>query len=414
MAPGSAQLGKAGVTCGFTTGWMSGNCVPEQMNDAAVPQSDAIQAPEHGPRLLFFSGGSALNGLGRCLKHHSHRTVHLVTPFDSGGSSAVLRQAFGMPAIGDLRSRLMALADDSVTGHPEIVALFQRRLPADAEPETLLHSLQRLADGSDAAVQAIPSPLGELICSLLSSFLSAMPSAFDLRGASIGNLILAGGYLNHGHALRPVIKVFSELIQVRGTVLPVVDDSLHLGVRLRDGREIIGQHRITGKEVAPLSSPVAELFLSQCPDEPRRVVPQINADIQALIADADLICFPPGSFFSSVLANLLPAGVGPAVAANAAPKVYVPNLGDDPEQLGYGVADCLQQLSHTLGRAGGQDAGMPDILLLDQQRDRYRGLPSAAQLRDWGVEQVESELVSATSGDYYDSELLARALVALA
>ncbi len=63
------------------------------------------KAPELGPRILFFSGGSALNGLCKALKHYTHNSTHLVTPFDSGGSSAELRNAFNMPSIGDLRSR---------------------------------------------------------------------------------------------------------------------------------------------------------------------------------------------------------------------------------------------------------------------------------------------------------------------
>ena len=78
------------------------------------------RAPELGPRILFFSGGTALNDLSRVLKRYTHNSIHLVTPYDSGGSSAKLRNAFDMPAVGDLRSRLMALADGTLAGHPGI------------------------------------------------------------------------------------------------------------------------------------------------------------------------------------------------------------------------------------------------------------------------------------------------------
>lgn len=78
----------------------------------------AQSAPHLGPRILFFSGGSALNGISRRLKQYTFNSMHLITPFDSGGSSQTLRQAFDMPAVGDLRSRLMALADESVLGQP--------------------------------------------------------------------------------------------------------------------------------------------------------------------------------------------------------------------------------------------------------------------------------------------------------
>jgi 2-phospho-L-lactate transferase/gluconeogenesis factor (CofD/UPF0052 family) len=73
--------------------------------------------PEQGPKVLFFSGGSALNKISRVFKEYTHHSVHLVTPFDSGGSSARLRAEFDIPAVGDLRSRLMALADETVMGY---------------------------------------------------------------------------------------------------------------------------------------------------------------------------------------------------------------------------------------------------------------------------------------------------------
>ena len=69
------------------------------------------RVPELGPRILFFTGGSALRKTSRELIKYTHNSIHLITPFDSGGSSAVIREAFAMPAVGDIRNRLMSLAD---------------------------------------------------------------------------------------------------------------------------------------------------------------------------------------------------------------------------------------------------------------------------------------------------------------
>src|SRR5688572_20913617 len=95
---------------------------------ARVPDDVRVERcrrlPEFGPRLLFFSGGSALRGLSRKLKLYTENSAHLITPFDSGGSSALLRDTFGMPSVGDLRNRLMALADETARGSPEIYRLF--------------------------------------------------------------------------------------------------------------------------------------------------------------------------------------------------------------------------------------------------------------------------------------------------
>ncbi|MFW6178435.1 MAG: 2-phospho-L-lactate transferase CofD family protein, partial [Desulfohalobiaceae bacterium] len=86
-------------------------------------------APHLGPKILFFSGGNALKGLSQALIRYTHNSVHIITPFDSGGSSAELRKAFNMPAVGDIRNRLMALADQSITGNPATYSLFSYRLP---------------------------------------------------------------------------------------------------------------------------------------------------------------------------------------------------------------------------------------------------------------------------------------------
>ena len=47
-----------------------------------------LRLPEYGPKILFFSGGSAIRDLSSVLKNYTHNSVHLITPFDSGGSSA--------------------------------------------------------------------------------------------------------------------------------------------------------------------------------------------------------------------------------------------------------------------------------------------------------------------------------------
>ena len=95
------------------------------------------RAPELGPRVLFFSGGTALRPTSRLLPKCTHNSMHLITPFDSGGSSAKIRAAFPVPAVGDLRNRMMALADTQLKGHPEVFRLFSMRLPTDLAPQDL-------------------------------------------------------------------------------------------------------------------------------------------------------------------------------------------------------------------------------------------------------------------------------------
>lgn len=374
------------------------------------------KAPELGPRMLFFSGGSALNGLSRVLKRYTHNSIHLVTPFDSGGSSAKLRQAFGMPAIGDLRSRLMALADETVTGHPEVYRLFTHRLPAVAAADELARRLDAMVAGKDELVAAVSNPMRRLIRIQLGFFRDAMPAGFDLRGASIGNLILGGGYLNNHRHLDRIVSLFSKLVGVRGTVRAVVDDHLHLAADLRDGRRVIGQHRLTGKEVEPLRSPIARLRLSARADRYEPAKAKIHKKNRRFIERAELICYPFGSFYSSLVANLLPQGVTTAIAANEAPKVYLPNLGRDPEQPGMTLDDAVTTLLNYL-RAGipahCPDGMLLNIILLDSARGKYPGRLSLDLMGRLGVQVIDTRLLSNRSAPYYDPELLVAALLSL-
>ena len=92
----------------------------------------SVLLPALGPRLVFFTGGTALRGLSRSLTRYTHNSVHLVTPFDSGGSSAALREAFALPAVGDIRNRLAALADSMIP--QSVLDFWEMRLPAREIP----------------------------------------------------------------------------------------------------------------------------------------------------------------------------------------------------------------------------------------------------------------------------------------
>lgn len=372
--------------------------------------------PELGPRLLFFSGGTALNGLCQTLKNYTHNSTHLVTPFDSGGSSAELRQAFDMPAIGDLRSRLVALADDTVLGHPEVYRLFTYRFGRRTSNKALRERLDAMVAARDKLVADINNPMRRLICNQLGYFRDAMPAEFDLRGASIGNLILAGGYLNNHAELDSIIFLFSKLVNAQGTVRAVVDDDLHLGADLKDGTQVIGQHRLTGKEVEPLTSPIRRVFLSRERDRAVEVRPQLGKKNRKLIEAADLICYPPGSFYSSVLVNLLPAGVGRAIASNDCPKVYVPNLGDDPEQVGMSVGKMLDALLRPLQCDAGNNIpadALLNFVLVDTRNGVYPSRLPKKKLQSLGIQLIDTRLVSKHSTPYYDNELLVSALLSL-
>ena len=374
------------------------------------------KAPELGPSILFFSGGSALRETSRVLKSYSHNTIHLVTPFDSGGSSAKLRQAFAMPAIGDLRSRLMTLADETITGHPEVYRLFTYRLPPDAASDQLRKQLAALVSGKDPMIKNAPNPMRRLIRTQLGYFQEAMPEGFDLRGASIGNLILTGGYLNNHQHLDPIIFLFSKLVGVLGTVRAIVNDNLHLQAELEDGSRVVGQHLLTGKEAPPLTSPIKRISLVDGLQKPSTATAGLRKKNRKLIERAELICYPPGSFYSSLVANFLPTGVSDAIASNSSPKLFIPNLGRDPEQIGMSMDDSVRRLVEYLQANCSVPCPPQQLLnfvLLDSKRGDYGSKISSATIEALGIRVIDTELVSSQSAPYYDPQLLSAALLSL-
>ncbi len=338
------------------------------------------KCPELGPKILFFSGGSALKKLSQELIQYTHNSIHIITPFDSGGSSAILRKAFGMPAVGDIRNRLMALADQTFQGNPEIYTLFAHRLPSQADPRELHRMMEAIVSGNHPLISRISHPMRKIIRHHITVFYRNMPESFDLRGASIGNLVLAGGYLSYDHHLDPVIYIYSKLVQVRGTVRPVVNTPLHMAAKLQTGEMVLGQHRITGKDCPNLEARIEDIFLSASLNQFDPVSVSIRDKMATLIGEADVICFPMGSFFSSIAVNLLPQGVGRAVNLNPCPKIFIPNMGKDPELLGYSIMDQVRILLKYLLKDCAENPPVRNVMsciLIDKSRMDF---PDASQI----------------------------------
>ena len=372
-------------------------------------------APHLGPKILFFSGGNALKELSKKLKDHTHNSIHIVTPFDSGGSSAKLRKSFNIPALGDIRNRLMALADQSITGNPEIYSLFAHRLPLHLPRQELLQELEQMVNGNHELVYNIPEPTCKIVIRYLDFFLQNMPSEFDPSGASIGNLILTGGYLEHEFQIDTVIYIFSKLVEARGTVRPVVNRDLHLITELENGETLWGQHLLTGKQTSAIQSKVKNIYLSKEIPKPEEV--ETSEKLRSLISQADLICYPMGSFFSSLIANLLPKGVGSTVARTKSPKIFIPNTYYDPECYGLSVNEQVQTLLQYLQKDlsnTGKNKNLINYILLDQNLNRYNGAIDFDMLQELNIEILQHELVTPNSEPGIDPERIQEILLSLA
>lgn len=363
---------------------------------------------------LFFSGGTALKGLSQYFARIKFPTCHIITVFDSGGSSAALRKAFSAPAVGDLRNRLLALADIGKTS-PAMLAFCNSRLPKDISAA----EARRLLDGILASplLRDIPPEFQRTIRTHLSYFLEKAPANFDARGASMGNLLLIASWLkNHGD-LEAALAFFTSFFHICGAIAPVVDSALHLGARLKDGRVIVGQHLF-----ASLPGPVERIFLTvRAPESAKAPVPvcrpAMTRRAKELISRAGLVCYPMGSFYSSVLVNLLTEGAGKSVAAVRAPKVFIPNSGGDhetgPMSLAKQALEILDRLRDDAPKAAISD--LLNFVLLDLQNGAYPGdVPASLErLRELGIQVIDRPIVARDNPTRHEPEPLFSALAEL-
>lgn len=374
----------------------------------------AVSPPALGPRLVFFTGGTALREVSRSLTRLTHNSVHLVTPFDSGGSTASLRRAFAMPAVGDIRNRLAALADRDIIPQA-VLELWERRLPEDGDPEELRLQLLRLGESVHPCWRELPDVFAASMRLYLNFFLQRMPPRFDARYASLGNLMLAGGYLEHHRDLGPVLAFFSRLLQARGVVTPIVEESLHLAALLDDGSRVVGQHQF-----GQLGQHIRRLFLTvHEPDRPFHDTtpcrPAITRTAATYLQSAGLICYPMGSFYTSVLANLLPAGVGRAVRSASCPKVFLPNSGQDREVCGLSILGQTRMILDAL-RADCPDARPEELLqwvVVDRRHGVYEGGCDTTALADLGLRVLDVDMVCPDMPERHEPDKVARLLCGL-
>lgn len=366
-------------------------------------------------KIIFFSGGTALRRLARELATRLPNTAHLVTTFDSGGSSGILRRTLAIPAVGDIRNRLLSLADRSFATR-EIIDLCDFRIPTNISLEEARARLLNYANLSRERWRAIPVCARDVLSRCLRYFFQRMPRDFDARGANMGNLFIAGAYLEFNRDFIPAINIFANVLRARGTVLPITSANLHLGARLKDGSIIVGQ-RLFKK----LPAPVASLFLTvhesaaSLEREPIDCFPAVFPESEDHIRRAKVIVYPMGSFYSSIVANLVPQGVGSAVAETDAAKIFIPNTGHDPELQGLSIPEQAEVILKTLRRNAPETPAEKLLghVLIDKKRGVYPGSFTARmeeKLREMGVRVIDWEMIYENEPDKHDPDAVLNAL----
>lgn len=246
-------------------------------------------------KVTAIGGGTGLSSLLRALKKLVKEGViteltAIVTVADSGGSTGRLRKDYNIPAPGDIRNCIVALA----------------------ETEELLKELfqYRFEDG-------------------------------ELRGHAFGNIFLTALTKVTGNFLDSV-RYSCRILNTLGDILPSAVENVHLVAEFEDGTVIKGEDKIP-KYARKNRKKIQKIWL-----EPSEVSAPIDT-VQAIL-DADYIIVGPGSFYTSIIPNFLIEDIKEAYRQSRAKKIFVINAMTQPgETDGFTAFDHVRRFVEITG-----------------------------------------------------------------
>ncbi|HHT37864.1 MAG TPA: YvcK family protein [Mollicutes bacterium] len=288
-------------------------------------------------KVVVLGGGHGLSVLLKGLKLFPVDLTAVVAVSDDGSSTGRLRKEFNIPAVGDLRNVVVSLSESE----PLFEKLFQYRFKGNSE----------------------------------------------LAGHPVGNLLLTA-LTDINESLTEAVKSFSKILNLKGKVLPLTEDTVTLVAHTKQGEVLEGEENIrkSGKEIDYVEYKEKPLVLNE-------VIEQI--------LDADLIVLGLGSLVSSIIPNLICDEVVEAINKSNARILYVCNaMTEHGETDGFKVSDHVKTLNKYLGEHT-IDAVLANSKHIDVEvQERYKRLELSEpviideeEIKKLNVELIKEELV---------------------
>ena len=308
-------------------------------------------------KVVRIGGGSGGYTLLHGLKSFDLDITAVFTSFDSGGSAGVLREEFGILPPGDVRRGLVALADDK---------------QADILRDLFEY---RFKNGSSS-----------------------------LHDHSFGNLFLLALISIYGGEVEGIRKA-SELLNIKGRVLPVSLDHSHVHAKLEDGTEVIGETNIDiPKHDGNLR--IKDVFL----DPPANMY----AETDAAIREADLIVIGPGDLYSSLIPALAVGGMQDALKASKGKTVAVCNLMTKwGETHDFACSDMIRELLRYSGLEKfdyiiANTGTMSPQLLADYEKEKKYPMICDEALHQYAGQVITGDFFSGADKARHDSDKIAK------
>jgi 2-phospho-L-lactate transferase/gluconeogenesis factor (CofD/UPF0052 family) len=318
-------------------------------------------------RIVLFCGGRGSATIIRALLRQTDIELTLiVNAYDDGLSTGALRSFIpGMLGPSDFRKNLSYLFGNYSQSQYALKGLMEHRLSGSpAQIETLA----RFTAANDTALldepmkswfAQLPPPTSARLRGLLGRFFAhAAGAQFDYRDCSLGNLVFAGAYLQHGNDFNQAAAEVGELVGTRARLLNVSEQQNRVLVGLKlDGTLLANEAAIVA---AQSPSPITNLYLLEGPltaDETRDLVtldhtgkhawlaardavPNLSKAAAEALAEADIILYGSGTQHSSLFPSYRIAQAALA-AATASVKALAVNLDGDNDIQGLSASDIV-------------------------------------------------------------------------
>ncbi len=270
-------------------------------------------------KIVTIGGGTGSYTILSGLKHLSGvELTALVSMADDGGSTGALRDELGVLPPGDVRQCLVALSE-----HSDVV----RQLIS-----------YRFEEGS-------------------------------LRGHSFGNIFLAALEKVTGDFAEGV-EIASEILKVRGKVIPITKSKAELSIRLTDNTFIKGEDTINHTDLQ--TTGITSITYTE------EVL--LNPHAHDAILEADIIILGPGNYYCSVVPNLIVKGFKEAIGTTQAKVIFPVNLTNKHgHTLGWKASDYVLDIENYLGRK-------VDVIVLNSEP------PSEDQIREYQMKEGDGVL----------------------
>ena len=306
-------------------------------------------------KIVVIGGGTGTYVALTGLREYDVTLTAVVTMMDSGGSTGRLRDQLGVLPPGDIRQALVALSESDEIWRK----MFTYRFDTG-----------------------------------------------DLSGHNFGNIFLSALEKMTGD-FSEALKLASELLQIKGQVLPVTYSKSDLCVELEDGQVIEGETYIDELEADKKRSKIKRAYLK--PKVP------INDAVRTAIQEADIVLIGPGDLYTSLLVNLLVDGVVDALSSTNAKVVYALNLMTKYGQTtSYTARDHVTDLEQYLGK------GVLDYILVNNAKpedntlklyEKEQEILAVDNLKEDGYQVVHADMLADLLIQKPKSDQLKRSLI---